>query len=98
METKYKAKLYAEGSRHKTMLGEVEATHNRWNEENAALVSSHQSYLKELCSEYEVKLEVEHSLQKKLLMEKDDAQIVFEKGRTFVDNDGDIEITEMKTK
>ena len=64
VEKRYKTKLHAEGTRYKNLLGEVENTHRRWNEENAALVNSHQAYLKELCYEYEEKLSHEHSEQK----------------------------------
>ena len=35
IETKYKAKLLAEGLRYKSLLSEVESTHTHWNEENA---------------------------------------------------------------
>ena len=65
IETKYKAKLLAEGVRYKSLLSEVEATHTHWNEENVALVNSHQAYLKDLCFEYEEKLAEEHTEQKR---------------------------------
>jgi hypothetical protein len=35
---------------------ETEDAHARWNEENTALVESHQKYLQELTVEYEEKL------------------------------------------
>jgi cilia- and flagella-associated protein 57 len=98
IEKRYKTKLHAEGTRYKNLLGEVENTHRRWNEENAALVNSHQAYLKELCYEYEEKLSNEHSEQKRLLEEKSQIQTVAEGNRDWVEDDGEQEVTEVKSR
>lgn len=45
--------------------------HKRWNEENRALVESHQKYLQELTIEYEEKLLAEQHKQKQLSREKE---------------------------
>jgi len=38
MEIKYKSKVNAESNRHKMLMAETEESHQRWNEENQALV------------------------------------------------------------
>ena len=38
MDIKYKSKVNAESNRHKTLMAETEESHQRWNEENQALV------------------------------------------------------------
>ena len=49
--------------------------HRKWNEENQALVESHQSYLQTLTAEYEDKLLTEHSAQRRLQAEKEALQV-----------------------
>ena len=98
IETKYKSKLHAEGTRYKNLLGEVENTHRRWNEENAALVNSHQAYLKELCYEYEEKLSYEHVEQKRILEEKQEIEAQAEGQREWVEDDGEMEVVEVKAR
>ncbi len=98
IEVKYKAKLNAEATRYKALLSEVESTHTKWNEENAALVNSHQAYLKELCYQYEEKLAAEHSLQKKFLEEKRAIQQKAEGHRDWIENDGDEEVLEVRSR
>ena len=55
-EAKYKTKINAESNRQKQLMEETEETHKRWNDENRALVESHQRYLQELGDDYEEKL------------------------------------------
>lgn len=98
IETKYKTKLHAEGTRYKNLLGEVENTHRRWNEENAALVNSHQAYLKELCYEYEEKLSHEHIEQKRLMEEKQSIEEQASGQREWVEEDGETEVAEVKAR
>lgn len=38
MEIKYKSKVNAESNRHKMLMAETEESHQKWNEENQALV------------------------------------------------------------
>lgn len=38
MDIKYKSKVNAESNRHKMLMAETEESHQRWNEENQALV------------------------------------------------------------
>jgi hypothetical protein len=49
--------------------------HKRWNEENRALVESHQKYLQELTVEYEEKLLAEQHKQKQLSREKESLKV-----------------------
>ena len=98
IETKYKTKLHAEGTRYKNLLGEVENTHRRWNEENAALVNSHQAYLKELCYEYEEKLSHEHAEQKRLMEERQKIEEAAAGQRGWVEEDGETEVIEVKAR
>ena len=98
METKYKLKKNAEETRHKTLLGEVEETHARWNEENLALVTSHQAYIKELCSDYEQQLSEEHKQQEEFLRQKEELQTAGTVKQTFIDEDADIEVQEINEK
>jgi hypothetical protein len=49
--------------------------HKRWNEENRALVESHQKYLQELTIEYEEKLLAEQHKQKQLSREKEGLKV-----------------------
>jgi phage terminase Nu1 subunit (DNA packaging protein) len=51
--------------------------HKRWNEENRALVESHQKYLQELTIEYEEKLLAEQHKQKQLSREKEGLKVRF---------------------
>jgi len=98
MENKYKLKKNAEETRHKTLLGEVEETHARWNEENLALVTSHQSYIKELCSDYEQQLSEEHKQQEEFLRQKEEQQTVGTVKQSHIDEDADIEVQEINEK
>jgi len=98
MENKYKLKKNAEETRHKTLLGEVEETHARWNEENLALVTSHQSYIKELCSDYEQQLSEEHKQQEEFLRQKEEQQTVGTVKQSHIDEDADIEVQEISEK
>ena len=75
IDTKYKTKISAESNRHKSLLLEIEDIHKRWNEDNRALVESHQLYLRELTEDYEAKLHEEQSIQKSLLEEKELTQV-----------------------
>ena len=75
VESRYKAKLSAEAARHRQLSAETEELHRKWNEENQALVLSHQSYLQALTAEYEEKLQTEHSAQRRLQAEKETLQV-----------------------
>ena len=98
MESKYKLKQNAEDFRHKNLLAEVEDTHARWNEENVALVTSHQAYIKELCSDYEEQLDEENVLQQQYLREKEELHVVGVATQSHIELDGDMEIFEMNSK
>ena len=76
----------------------MESTHKKWNEENAALVNSHQAYLKELCYQYEEKLASEHTLQKQFLEEKAKIEHAAEERRDRIEVDGDDEVVEVKSR
>jgi len=98
IEKKYHTKKNAEDTRHKTLLGEVEETHARWNEENLALVTSHQSYIKELCSDYEQQLGEEIKQQQEFLRQKEEAMTSSAVREAHIDEDADIEVLEINEK
>ena len=75
IEFKYKTKQNAEENRHRLLQEETEDAHKRWNEENRALVDSHQKYLQELTIEYEEKLLSEQHKQKNLSREKESLKV-----------------------
>jgi hypothetical protein len=75
IDNRYRTKLNAESNRHKLMMTETEESHKRWNEENAALIESHQTYIAELTADYEDKLHGEQTSQKKLQNEKETMQV-----------------------
>lgn len=75
IEFKYKTKQNAEENRHRLLVEETEDAHKRWNEENRALVESHQKYLQELTIEYEEKLLAEQHKQKQLSREKESLKV-----------------------
>lgn len=77
IEFKYKTKQNAEENRHRLLVEETEDAHKRWNEENRALVESHQKYLQELTIEYEEKLLAEQHKQKQLSREKEALKVMF---------------------
>jgi len=95
---KYKAKQAAEENRHRVLSEETNENHSRWNEENTALVQSHQKYLQELSVEYEEKLLAEQVGQRDMLHAKQRHSVVSLSLQVEIEGDGDREVAEMKIR
>eukprot|EP01038_Epipyxis_sp_PR26KG_P006512 gene6512-8950_t len=96
LEMKYKLKQNAEENRHKLLVDEIGDAQMRWNEENQALVESHQRYLQELTLDYEERLFIEQKAQKNIDKQKEELQVKFGGVQGEIEVDGDSEISEMK--
>jgi adenylate kinase len=70
-----------EENRHAVLVRETEDTNRRWDEENKALVESHQAYLRQMTHMYEEKLRIEQSIQREAQKAKELLQVEFNIGR-----------------
>jgi len=98
IEFKYKTKINQEEHRFKLLQEEIDEAHKRWNDENGALVESHQKYLQELTVEYEEKLLTEQLAQKNLLVDKEGMRVGHNSLQQDTEVDGDHEVAELKIR
>jgi WD40 repeat protein len=93
----YLHKHNQEDTRHLHLVNECTGSHERWNQDNIALVESHQAYIRELTNEYEDKLRLEDAIKKGLQDRKEHMQVDFEQNRDNIEEDCDTEIDDLKT-
>ena len=95
-DLKAKQKIAAEEMRHMGLLKETEEMNRRWDEENRALVDSHQAYMREMTQVYEEKLRSEQSLQKDAQRAKEKLQTERSSTRLNIETDADLEVAALK--
>ena len=78
------------------LLKETEEMNRRWDEENRALVDSHQAYMREMTQVYEEKLRSEQSLQKDAQRAKEKLQTERSSTRLNIETDADLEVAALK--
>ncbi len=98
IKSKYEYKLNQEEERHRALKSDTLQSHQRWNDENSALIESHQDYLRDLTAEYEEKLRIETQEQKDVLQTKQDLQVESDVMLKDIDEDGNMEVSVMKTR
>ena len=98
IKLKYKLKIDTELNRTKILMTEFEDIHNKWNNENISLISSHQYQLKELIELNELKLNNLHILQKNLIDNKNILNINNDNIKNVIELDAENEIEDMKAK
>ncbi|KIY91646.1 WD repeat-containing protein 65 [Monoraphidium neglectum] len=90
------AKLMTEVERYSSLLQEKEALNERWDEQNALLVESHERVIAELTEEYEAKLAEEALAKEALRQEKEGLEREFAEVKRQMEEDADCEIEDLK--
>lgn len=80
------------------IIDEIASIQQQWNEENEALVESHQQYVRELGYEFDEKLRLGQQLQKHIQQDKAKLEVEYSLLNQSIDSDCDVEMENLKAK
>jgi hypothetical protein len=89
LDSQYQAKIMSEVERYQALLQEKELLNQKWDEQNALLVESHERVIQELTEEYEAKLLDEQMSLSRQQQQREDSEREFEEIKKQLEEDAD---------